>query len=166
MKPTKLFGISSGEWNAMSFYGRFEQIVTWILTLFIAVIIAIALFRLVVTIFQKLVFGALNPLNHEDFEVIFGMIMTLLITMEFNHSIVQAIERLHRIIQVKTVVLISILALARKFIILNIEATSALTIAALAFAAIALGFVYWLLRERDDRNIATQSKQAPAAKAW
>jgi hypothetical protein len=44
--------------------------------------------------------------------------------MEFNHSILQAMDRLHRIIQVKTVVLISILALARKFIILNIEATS------------------------------------------
>ena len=71
----------------MSFYGRFEQIVSWILTLCIAAIIAIALFRLVVTIFQLLVFGALNPLNHEEFEVIFGMIMTLLIAMEFNHSI-------------------------------------------------------------------------------
>jgi hypothetical protein len=33
----------------MSLYGRFEQLVTWILTLFIAVIIVIALFRLVVT---------------------------------------------------------------------------------------------------------------------
>ncbi len=98
----------------MSFYGRFEQIVTWILTLFIAAIIAIALFRLVVTILQLLVFGALNPLNHQEFEVIFGMIMTLLIAMEFNHSILQSMERLHRIIQVKTVVLISILALARK----------------------------------------------------
>ena len=73
----------------MSFYGRFEQIVTWMLTLFIAAIIAIALFRLVVTILQLLVFGALNPLNHEAFEVIFGMIMTLLIAMEFNHSILQ-----------------------------------------------------------------------------
>jgi uncharacterized membrane protein (DUF373 family) len=63
------------------------------------------------------------------------------------------------------VVLISILALARKFIVLNIEATSALTIAALAFAAIALGFVYWLLRETDNRNIATRTAQAPDVKA-
>jgi uncharacterized membrane protein (DUF373 family) len=162
MKLTKIFGVSSGEWNAMSFYGRFEQIVTWILTLCIAVIIAIALFRLVVTIFQLLIFGALNPLNHEEFEVIFGMIMTLLIAMEFNHSILQAIERLHRVIQVKTVVLISILALARKFIILNMEATPALTIVALGFAVIALGIVYWLVREREDRSPA-EAKGKPNA---
>ena len=71
----------------MSFYARFEQVVTWILTLLIALIIAIALFRLLVTVFQLLVFGALNPLSQQEFEVIFGMIMTLLIAMEFNHSI-------------------------------------------------------------------------------
>jgi uncharacterized membrane protein (DUF373 family) len=154
MQPIKIFGITHDEWKTMSFYARFEQVVTWILTLLIALIIAIALFRLLVTVFQLLVFGALNPLSHQEFEVIFGMIMTLLIAMEFNHSILQTIERLHRIIQVKTVVLISILALVRKFIILNIEATSATTIAALAFAAIALGGVYWLMRERDDRSVA------------
>jgi uncharacterized membrane protein (DUF373 family) len=78
--------------------------------------------------------------------------MTLLIAMEFIHSILQTIERLHRIIQVKTVVLISILALVRKFIILNIEATPAGTIAALAFALIGLGCVYWLMRTTDYAN--------------
>jgi uncharacterized membrane protein (DUF373 family) len=161
MTLKKISGISSGEWNAMSLYGRFEQIVTWILTLCIAVIIAIALFRLLATIFQLLVFGALNPLNHQEFEVIFGMIMTLLIAMEFNHSILQAMERLHRVIQVKTVILISILALARKFIILNMEATTALTIVALGFAVIALGVVYWLLREREDRSTA-EAKVKPS----
>ena len=113
-------------------------------------------------ILQLLVFGALNPLNHEAFEVIFGMIMTLLIAMEFNHSILQSMERLHRIVQVKTVVLISILALARKFVILNIEATPALTIIALGFAVIALGVVYWLMGERDDRS-AGEARGKPGA---
>jgi uncharacterized membrane protein (DUF373 family) len=144
MKSRKIFGILSSEWNAMSFYGQFEQIITWILTISIAVIITIALLRLIVTIFQLLVIGALNPLNHQEFE---------LIAMEFNHSILQTMERLHRIIQVKTVILISILALARKFIVLNIEVTPALTTVALGFAVIALGVVYWLLRERNDRSV-------------
>ena len=54
-------------------------------------------------------------------------------------------------IQVKTVVLIGILALVRKFIIVNIETTSATTIAALAFTLIALGALYWLMGEKDER---------------
>jgi uncharacterized membrane protein (DUF373 family) len=148
----------------MSFYGRFEQIVTWILTVLIALIISVALYRLVVTVFQVLAFGAFNPLSHQEFETIFGMIMTLLIAMEFNHSILQTVRRLHRIIQVKTVVLISILALVRKFIILNIETTPATTIAALAFAVIALGGVYSLIREKDDRGTSIPSEPASAIK--
>ena len=59
-------------------------------------------------------------------------------------------------------ILISILALARKFIILNMKATPALTIVALGFAVIALGVVYWLLREREDRS-AAEAKVKPNA---
>ena len=163
MITKRIFGVPGAEWDAMSLYARFEQIVIWILTLFIAVIVAVALLRLVITVCQLLVWGALNPLSHEEFQVIFGMIMTLLIALEFSHSILQSVERLHQIVQVKTVVLISILALVRKFIVLNLETTSAATIAALALAVIALGVVYWLLRERDDR--AAARRQALAVKA-
>jgi uncharacterized membrane protein (DUF373 family) len=51
-------------------------------------------------------------------------------------------------LSVKTVVLIGILALVRKFVIVNIETT----IAALAFALIALGGLYWLMGEKDKRG--------------
>ena len=77
----------------------------------------------------------------------------LLIAMEFNHSILETMNRFHRIIQVRTVVLVGILALVRKFIIVNIETTSATTIGALAFAVIALGALYWLIGESDKRAI-------------
>jgi uncharacterized membrane protein (DUF373 family) len=79
------------------------------------------------------------------------MIMTLLIAMEFKHSIVRVALRRSSIIQVKTVVLIALIALSRKFVILDSSVTAASTIAALAGATLVLGLVYWLLRERDDR---------------
>jgi uncharacterized membrane protein (DUF373 family) len=47
-------------------------------------------------------------------------------------------------------VLIALLAVSRKFVILDITSTSAATIAALASATLVLGIVYSLLRERDD----------------
>jgi hypothetical protein len=47
------------------------------------------------------------------------MIMTLLIAMEFKHSIVRVALRRDSIIQVKTVILIGLIALARKFVILD-----------------------------------------------
>ena len=149
--PHKFLAETREQWSIMSLYERFEQVVAIVLSLVIAVVIALALVQLVVRILPLLVSGAVDPLDHEVFQTLFGMIMTLLIAMEFKHSIIRVALRRSSIVQVKTVVLISLIALSRKFVILDTNATSASTIAALAGAALALGVVYWLLRERDDR---------------
>ena len=93
----------------------------------------------------------MDPLDHEVFQMLFGMVITLLIAMEFKHSIIRVALRRSSIVQVKTVVLISLIALSRKFVILDTHTTNASTIAALAGATLVLGVVYWLLRECDDR---------------
>ncbi|HEX7155879.1 MAG TPA: phosphate-starvation-inducible PsiE family protein, partial [Burkholderiaceae bacterium] len=67
------------------------------------------------------------------------------------------------IVQVKTVILIALLALARKFIVLDPHADGAATIAALSGATLVLGAVYWLLRERDDRAAQLEAARAAAA---
>ena len=149
--PHKFLAETREQWSIMSLYERFEQVVAIVLSLVIAVVIALALVQLVVRILPLLVSGAIDPLDHEVFQTLFGMIMTLLIAMEFKHSIIRVALRRSSIVQVKTVVLISLIALSRKFVILDTNATSASTIAALGGAALALGVVYWLLRERDDR---------------
>lgn len=131
-------------------YQRFEQGIAFILSGVIAVVIAVSLIQLIITVFKLLFLEAFNPLEHEVFQVVFGMIMTLLIAMEFGHTISRAGQGKESIIQVKTVVLIALIALSRKFIILDQEASPG-KVAALAGAALALGVVYWLLRERDDR---------------
>ncbi|WP_054774216.1 phosphate-starvation-inducible PsiE family protein [Methylogaea oryzae] len=149
---------SENYWQVMTFYERFEQVVALILSSVIAVIIVVALLQLIRTVFVLLLSNSWNPLDHQAFQSVFGMIMTLLIAMEFKHSIVKVVLRRDSIIQVKTVVLIALIALARKFVILDLE-TSPGKIAALAGALLALGVVYWLLRERDDREVALQAEK-------
>ncbi len=144
-------------WSVMTFYERFEHAVALILTGLISVIIVVALWRLGNEIFRVLVLDAFDPLDHAVFQSIFGMIMTLLIAMEFKHSIVQVLERKAHIIQVKTVLLIALLALSRKFIILDAKEMGAATLAALALCVVALGIVYWLLREREQRELLGSS---------
>jgi uncharacterized membrane protein (DUF373 family) len=123
-----------------------------VLSLVIAVLIVLALVQLFVRVVPLLVTGAIDPLDHEVFQGLFGMVMTLLIALEFKHSIVRVALRRESIVQVKTVVLIALLALSRKFIILDASSTEPAMIAALAAATLVLGVVYWLLRERDDRR--------------
>ena len=149
-------------WSIMTAYERFEQIVAFVLSSVIAIIIAIALLQLVLRVLPLLLGGALDPLDHGVFQALFGMIMTLLIAMEFKHSIIRVALRHASIIQVKTVVLIALLALSRKFVILDVVATDAAKIAALAGATLVLGIVYWLLRERDDR-LAPAVRDAPTS---
>jgi uncharacterized membrane protein (DUF373 family) len=152
MKSTRLnpFQVLRDQWAIMSFYERFEQVVALVLSAVIAVIIVVSLFQLISIVFTLLVLDAFNPLDHKVFQSVFGMIMTLLIAMEFKHSIVRVALRRDSIIQVKTVILIGLIALARKFVVLDPD-TSPAKIAALAGATLALGTTYWLLRDRDDR---------------
>ncbi len=135
-------------WHTLSFYEKFEQIVTLVLTLVIAVVIALALINLIRDVFVLLYVHGFDPLDHKIFQKIFGLIMTLLIAMEFKHSILKVAMREEGIVQIKTVILIALLALVRKFIILDLKIVSPAKIAALAFAVLVLGGLYWLLREQ------------------
>ncbi|HHL34396.1 MAG TPA: diguanylate cyclase [Desulfobulbaceae bacterium] len=146
-------------------YEKYEDIVSIGLTGLIAVIVLIAFVRLTVDIYQMLLIGMLDPLDHKVFKHIFGMIMTLLIAMEFKHSIVKVIERKDHVVQVKTVLLIALLALSRKFIILDIKTMNPVSLAALALSVLALGVVYRLIRE-DKHTRADKPKDHSRTHAW
>ena len=163
MKSTRLnpFQVLRDQWAIMSFYERFEWVIALVLSAVIAVIIVVSLLQLISIVFTLLVLDAFNPLDHKVFQSVFGMIMTLLIAMEFKHSIVRVALRRDSIIQVKTVILIGLIALARKFVVLDPD-TSPAKIAALAGATLALGTTYWLLRDRDDR-VAERSGHDPSS---
>lgn len=61
-------------------------------------------------------------------------------------------ERSFGVIQVRTIMLIALLAITRKFIILDLSETDPTKIAALGGTALALGLVFWLVRDQDRRE--------------
>ena len=136
------------DWQLLSYYQRFESVVALILTLIVGLIIVVALFRLTLAVVSGVLLGALDPLSHEVFQTVFGEIMTLLIALEFNHTLQYVVTRQQSIIQTSVVLLIALLALARKFIILDLQTVTEGQLFGLAAATLALGATYWLLRER------------------
>ncbi len=126
-------------------YDSYEQVISLGLTGLIAAIILVAFVRLALEVYGLVITGMLDPLDHAVFKEIFGMIMTLLIAMEFKHSIIKVLERKNHIVQVRTVLLIALLALARKFIILDVKTIGAGNLAALALCILALGIVFRLI---------------------
>ena len=137
-------------WLTLSFYERFEQVVALVIVALISIIILIALWDLAKEVVLLALHDKLDPLDHRVFQALFGQIMTLLIALEFKHSI-RVVAAGKSIIQVRTVLLIALLALSRKLIVLDLHAYSAATILALAAVLLALGVTYWLVREGDTR---------------
>lgn len=144
-------------WPGLSAYERFEQVVSLVLTGLIGLVIVAALVNLTVRVLALVVSGLLDPAEPAVFQAIFGMIFTVLIALEFNHSIIGVLRRNESVIRVRTVVLIALLALCRKFIILDASKTEPLTIFGLAAAILALGAVHWLVRDQDRKDTAGQT---------
>jgi uncharacterized membrane protein (DUF373 family) len=143
-------------------YGKFEHAVIVLLTGLIAVIIAFAVWNLVLKVLAGIVASRyFDPTDNTVFQALFGMIFTVIIALEFKRSLLVVAERHSSIVQVRTVVLIALLAIVRKLLILDLSVTDAPHLFALAAAILALGCVYWLVRDQDNRERAALARTAP-----
>lgn len=136
-------------WSVMNLAERFEQVIATVLGMMIAIIILMALWELIRDVLSNLFVQHERVLSHRVFQSLFGSIMTLLIAMEFQHSIIKVIERREHIIQTKIVVLIALLALTRKFIILDFSEVQPMMLLALSAGILSLGVVFWFIDKRE-----------------
>jgi uncharacterized membrane protein (DUF373 family) len=140
------------KFRLLSLYQRFEHIIVIILTALIAVIVAAAVWSLSLQILFGLVLsGSFDPSDYRLFQAVFGMIFTVIIALEFKKSLLVMAERRDTVVQIRSVVMIALLAICRKVIILDMNETDAGHILAFAAAILALGVVYWLVRDSDQR---------------
>jgi uncharacterized membrane protein (DUF373 family) len=137
------------KWQTLSIYERFEQTVVTVLTLVIAIIVAVATWQLLLHTLKLAASHLVNPADPQIFQGLFGMVLTVLIALEFKHTLLVVKHHRRAIVQVRAVVLIALLALVRRFIILDLYQTSPSVIAALAGATLALGVVFWLVGRHE-----------------
>jgi uncharacterized membrane protein (DUF373 family) len=118
----------------------------------IAIVIVSAMWNLTLKILFSLILpGRFDPTDHTVFQSVFGMIVTVIIALEFKSSLLVIAERHDSVVQVRSVILLAMLAIVRKLIILDLSHTDAFLLFALSAAILALGAVYWLVREQDRR---------------
>jgi uncharacterized membrane protein (DUF373 family) len=160
--PFHLLQETREAWPSLGFYQRFEQTVALILTVLISGLIVVATAHLVLVEVRDYLLNPFTPIDFTSFQSLFGMIMTVLIALEFNHAIISILHRKDSIVQLKTVILIALLAMARKFIIIDFTGIEPLAVFGLASAVLALGLVYWLVRQQDRREDVYEAKSAAA----
>jgi uncharacterized membrane protein (DUF373 family) len=138
------------EWPGLTVYKRFEGLVALALTVVISAVIVVALVRLVIDVAETLVLQAHNPLDHVVFQRVFGEVMTLLIALEFNYTLQYVITHAPGVVHARIVILIALLAVARKIIVLDVQELPWASVAALAGLALALAATYRLIGEPDE----------------
>jgi uncharacterized membrane protein (DUF373 family) len=140
------------QWGRLSLYHKFEHLVIGVLTVLIAGLILLALWNLVLKVFASIAATGIDPTDYAVFQTVFGMIFTVIIALEFERSLLVLAERERGVVQVRTVILIALLAIVRKLMIMDMAVTDVGQLFALAAAVLALGAVYWLVRDRDRRD--------------
>lgn len=132
-------------------YTLFEMTVSGVLLFFVSLIILYSLVVLAMLLYSELLAGA-HMLESTALKDTFGLILSVLILIEFNHSIALGMRRRSGVLQVRVIVVIAIIVIARKLILLDYAAASLQTLLGLGGLALALGALYWLLSniERHD----------------
>lgn len=145
-------------WGPLTIYQKFEDVVVLVLTTLMAVVIGLALWQVVLkVVFGGVLTGGVDPTDHSVFQTLFGMFFTVIIALEFKKSLLVLAERRDSVVQVRTVVLIALLAALRKVILLEPASTDALHLFGLAALILALGAVFWLVRDQDERQAMRQA---------
>lgn len=141
------------EFRSLSLYQRYEHLIILILIGLIAVVVGAAMWKLILKILFGLVLtGGLDPSNYNTFQIVFGMIFTVIIALEFKKSLLVVAQRQDTVVQMRSIIIIAILAICRKFIIFDMGEADALRLFALAAAILALGIVYWLVTRSDHQQ--------------
>jgi uncharacterized membrane protein (DUF373 family) len=151
------------EWHDLSSYQRFEQVVSRIIMAFIAVVIVYSVALVAIELVIDFALGR-EFLEQELLQNVFGSILTVLILLEFNHSIAASLKHKTGIIQARIVVLIAILVISRKIILLDFKTASIETLAGHAGVALALGALYWLITMSNRSAAAARSGQEAGAR--
>lgn len=159
-RPPRRDFLGSAVWRELTLYGKFEQVVALVLAGLISLVILATMFDLLREIVGSLWAESYGG-GAEPFHVFFGKIMTVLIAMELNHTIIDVAQRKSHVVQVRTVLLVALLALSRKFIILDLKSVSPLGVFALGFSVVALAGANWILERAAVQEAQELSDHEP-----
>ncbi len=136
---------------ALADYGRFERIALRYMQLLLAVITLFAIVLVTMDLVRDFGLGE-DFMDKAVLQDTFGSILIVLILLEFNHSVHVAITHRSGAVQVRMVVLITILVVARKLMLLDYATVEVRTLLGFAGLLLSLGGLYWLISHADARR--------------
>jgi uncharacterized membrane protein (DUF373 family) len=139
------------DWKKLAGYGEFERIALACVLVMLSVITMVAIVYAAMRMIEDLAMGY-GFLDKAALQDTFGLILTVIILLEFNHSIYLALTQRTGAIQTRMVVLITVLVIARKLMLQDISALDFQTLLGFGGLLLALGGLYWLISDGDRRH--------------
>lgn len=134
--------------NFLHLLENLERIVSKVLSLVMIVVIIVSIGDLVIYLSRELITQTDNILKDKLF-VVFGLFLNVLIAMEILENITAYIRK--HVIHVELVIVTSLIAVARKIIILDLEKKTAIDLIGLAIAIFALSISYFIIHQTNKR---------------
>ena len=125
-----------------------ENLVAKVLSIVLLILILVALADLILAIGNKILTEPLGVINKTLIEL-FGLFLNILIALELLENITVYLKK--HIFQVELVISTSLVAVARKIIIFDLQKYSGNDLIALAVAILALSISYWIIRRMGER---------------
>lgn len=132
--------------NFLQLVHHIEKLVSKVLAIAMLIVIVIAIFDLGILLFKELFTEPIGFFNTTIIEL-FGLFLNVLIALELLENITAYLEK--NVIQVELVIVTSLIAVARKLIILDLAKTTGSQLIGLAIAIFALSVSYWIVRRSN-----------------
>ena len=137
--------------NFLHLVEHLQVIVSKLLSIAMIVLILIAIADLVIFIINKLLAWNFNdPSFNKNLFTAFGLFLNILIALEILENNTDYLRK--SVIHVELVIATSLIAVARKIIILDLKNTEGLKVIGLGVAVLSLSISYWIIRRNHHRN--------------
>ena len=103
-------GALRATFGGLTLYERFEHAIIIVLTVLIIAVVASATWHLALVLIL-LFTNEIRPDNQAVFQTVFGVIFTVIIALEFKHSLLMVLARQKSVVRVRSIVLIAMLAM-------------------------------------------------------
>ncbi len=143
-----LIGLASDK-NFMHIIEIVEVIVSKLLSLLMVIVIFATLFDLGIFVFKEILSPEQGNFSKTLFNI-FGLFLNVLIALEILENITAYLKK--HVLQVELVIVTSLIAIARKIIILDLKSTEGIEIIGLGIAILSLSISYLIIRSSNSRK--------------
>jgi uncharacterized membrane protein (DUF373 family) len=150
------------DWGKLATYGQFERVALACVMALLLALTVVAIIFAAIKIVGDLALGEAF-LDKAALQDTFGLILTIVILLEFNHSIFVALTHRTGAIQTRIVVLIAVLVVVRKLMLQDPANADLQTLGGFGGLLLALGGLYWLISDGDRRHAQEAAKESHAA---